>query len=85
MSDAADLTEAERTRILAKTARFNPPSIQLADGRRDLVAVGLSKEHTTGREDRFLMAPYNAGRATRCSTTNEWRINEKQNAIGKVA
>ena len=39
MSDAADLTEAERVRILAKTARFNPPPIQLADGRRDLVGL----------------------------------------------
>ncbi|HTN11383.1 MAG TPA: 23S rRNA (adenine(2503)-C(2))-methyltransferase RlmN [Acetobacteraceae bacterium] len=36
-----DLTEAERTRILAKTARFAPPSPQLADGRREL--VGLSR------------------------------------------
>jgi 23S rRNA (adenine2503-C2)-methyltransferase len=35
------LTEAERTRILAKTARFAPPSPQLADGRREL--VGLSR------------------------------------------
>ncbi len=38
----ADLTEAERVRILAKTARFNPPPAKLADGRRDL--VGLSRE-----------------------------------------
>ena len=37
-----DLTEAERVRILAKTARFNPPPARLADGRRDL--VGLSRE-----------------------------------------
>jgi 23S rRNA (adenine2503-C2)-methyltransferase len=36
-----DLTEAERVRILAKTARFNPPPAQLADGRRDL--VGMSR------------------------------------------
>ncbi len=36
-----DLTEAERTRILAKTARFAPPPAQLADGRREL--VGLSR------------------------------------------
>jgi len=38
----ADLTAAERTRILAKSALFNPPPPQLADGRRDL--VGLSRE-----------------------------------------
>jgi 23S rRNA (adenine2503-C2)-methyltransferase len=39
--DVAELTEAERTRILAKSALFDPPSEQLADGRRDL--VGLSR------------------------------------------
>ena len=39
---AADLTEAERTRILAKSALFNPPPHVLPDGRRDL--VGLSRE-----------------------------------------
>jgi 23S rRNA (adenine2503-C2)-methyltransferase len=37
-----DLTEAERARILAKTARFAPPPATLADGRREL--VGLSRE-----------------------------------------
>ena len=37
-----DLSEADRARILAKTARFAPPPAQLADGRRDL--VGLSRE-----------------------------------------
>jgi 23S rRNA (adenine2503-C2)-methyltransferase len=36
------LTEAERTRVLAKSALFNPPDIQLADGRREL--VGLTRE-----------------------------------------
>ena len=35
------LTEAERTRILAKSARFAPPPAVLPDGRRDL--VGLSR------------------------------------------
>ena len=40
--DAEDLTEAERARILAKTARFDPPPAQLADGRREL--VGLSRD-----------------------------------------
>jgi len=38
----ADLTAAERTRILAKSALFAPPPAQLADGRRDL--VGMSRE-----------------------------------------
>lgn len=42
VSDIADLTEAERTRILAKSALFDPPSRALADGRRDI--VGLSRE-----------------------------------------
>ncbi len=35
------LSEAERVRVLAKSALFNPPSPILADGRRDL--VGLSR------------------------------------------
>ena len=35
------LTEAERERVLAKSALFNPPPAQLADGRREL--VGLSR------------------------------------------
>jgi 23S rRNA (adenine2503-C2)-methyltransferase len=38
----ADLSAAERERILAKSALFNPPDIQTADGRREL--VGLSRE-----------------------------------------
>ena len=37
-----DLTDAERNRILAKSALFNPPPAQLPDGRRDL--VGLTRE-----------------------------------------
>jgi 23S rRNA (adenine2503-C2)-methyltransferase len=37
----AGLTEAERARILAKSALFDPPAAQLDDGRRDL--VGLSR------------------------------------------
>ncbi|MES2711488.1 MAG: 23S rRNA (adenine(2503)-C(2))-methyltransferase RlmN [Pseudomonadota bacterium] len=36
------LDEAERARILAKSARFAPPPATTADGRRDL--VGLSRE-----------------------------------------
>ena len=41
----AELTAAERDRILAKTARFNPPPPVLADGRREL--VGLTREEIT--------------------------------------
>src|SRR5690242_19060568 len=40
--EVAELTAAERDRILAKTALFNPPPITTADGRREL--VGLSRE-----------------------------------------
>jgi 23S rRNA (adenine2503-C2)-methyltransferase len=36
-----DLSEAERERILAKSAQFDPPAAQLPDGRRDV--VGLSR------------------------------------------
>ena len=36
------LTEAERERVLAKSALFNPPPMVTEDGRRDL--VGLSRE-----------------------------------------
>jgi 23S rRNA (adenine2503-C2)-methyltransferase len=39
---SADLTQAERDRILAKAALFAPPPATLEDGRRDL--VGLSRE-----------------------------------------
>ena len=42
MSDVLELTDAERTRILAKSALFDPPSLALPDGRRDI--VGLSRE-----------------------------------------
>ncbi|GBQ70139.1 iron-sulfur cluster redox enzyme [Ameyamaea chiangmaiensis NBRC 103196] len=41
----SDLTEAERTRILAKSALFAPPPAVTADGRRDL--VGLTREELT--------------------------------------
>lgn len=40
--DIADLNAAERSRILAKSALFDPPRHILADGRRDI--VGLSRE-----------------------------------------
>jgi 23S rRNA (adenine2503-C2)-methyltransferase len=44
MSDlsVADLNEAERARVLAKSALFDPPDLVLADGRRDL--VGLDRD-----------------------------------------
>ena len=42
MSETAELNEAERARILAKSALFSPPDIALPDGRREL--VGLSRE-----------------------------------------
>ena len=40
------LSDAERARVLAKSALFNPPPAELADGRREL--VGLSREELTG-------------------------------------
>ena len=39
MSDPAALTQAERDRILAKSALFDPPTLVTADGRRDLVGL----------------------------------------------
>ncbi len=39
---SAELSSAERDRILAKSALFSPPPATLADGRRDL--VGLSRD-----------------------------------------
>jgi 23S rRNA (adenine2503-C2)-methyltransferase len=45
-SNAADnLNDAERARILAKTALFSPPAPVLADGRREI--IGLSREELT--------------------------------------
>jgi 23S rRNA (adenine2503-C2)-methyltransferase len=41
MNDIVDLTEADRERILAKSAVFDPPPVVLPDGRRDL--VGMSR------------------------------------------
>ena len=38
----SDLTKAERERILAKSALFDPPDAALPDGRRDL--VGMTRE-----------------------------------------
>ena len=42
MNAISDLTKDERTRILAKSALFDPPDAALADGRRDL--VGMNRE-----------------------------------------
>ncbi|MFO1028965.1 MAG: 23S rRNA (adenine(2503)-C(2))-methyltransferase RlmN [Acetobacteraceae bacterium] len=42
VNDTAILTAAERERILAKSALFDPPTAALPDGRRDL--VGLSRD-----------------------------------------
>jgi 23S rRNA (adenine2503-C2)-methyltransferase len=42
---ATDLTQAERIRIMAKSALFDPPDAALADGRRDL--LGLSRAELT--------------------------------------
>ena len=35
----SDLSEADRARVLAKSALFDPPEVALADGRRDLVGM----------------------------------------------
>jgi 23S rRNA (adenine2503-C2)-methyltransferase len=45
MNASLDLNEAERARILAKSAAFAPPPATLPDGRREL--VGLSREELT--------------------------------------
>lgn len=53
-----DLSEAERARILAKTARFAPPPARLADGRRDL--VGLTREEIISELAAICEAPFRA-------------------------
>ncbi len=55
---AAELTAAERVRILAKSALFDPPPAQLADGRRDL--VGLSRAELTEELAAINEAPFRA-------------------------
>ena len=45
MNALSDLTAIERDRILAKTARFNPPPPVLPDGRREL--IGLDRAEIT--------------------------------------
>ena len=56
MSAAATLTEAEATRILAKTARFEPPPARTADGRREL--IGLSREELAAELAAIGEAPF---------------------------
>ena len=51
-----DLTAAERTRILAKSALFNPPPHVLTDGRRDL--VGLSRDEMAAEVAAIDEAPF---------------------------
>ena len=57
-ASVADLTEAERSRILAKTARFAPPPARTADGRTDL--VGLSRAELTEELERIGEKPFRA-------------------------
>ena len=56
--DATALTEAERVRILAKSARFDPPGVALPDGRRDL--VGLSRAELAAELAAIGEAPFRA-------------------------
>ena len=51
-----DLTEAERGRILAKSALFDPPTAQLGDGRREL--VGLSRAEVAAEVAAVGEAPF---------------------------
>jgi 23S rRNA (adenine2503-C2)-methyltransferase len=53
-----DLTSAERARILAKSALFDPPPALLADGRRDL--VGLSRAELVASVADIGEAPFRA-------------------------
>ncbi|HEY7581316.1 MAG TPA: 23S rRNA (adenine(2503)-C(2))-methyltransferase RlmN, partial [Acetobacteraceae bacterium] len=53
-----DLTEPERARIRAKSALFDPPPAQLADGRRDL--VGLSRAELAQEMQAIGEAPFRA-------------------------
>ncbi len=55
---ALDLTEAERARILAKSALFDPPAARLSDGRRDL--VGLSRQELAEEMAAIGEAPFRA-------------------------
>jgi len=51
-----DLTEAERARILAKSALFDPPPPRLHDGRREL--VGLSRDELAAEIAAIGEAPF---------------------------
>ena len=53
-----DLTEAERARILAKSALFDPPPAALGDGRREL--VGLSRGELAEEMAAIGEAPFRA-------------------------
>jgi 23S rRNA (adenine2503-C2)-methyltransferase len=53
-----DLTATERARILAKSALFDPPPAQLADGRREL--VGLSRAELAAEVAAIGEAPFRA-------------------------
>ncbi|MFL5257851.1 MAG: 23S rRNA (adenine(2503)-C(2))-methyltransferase RlmN [Rhodopila sp.] len=56
MNDSVGLTNAERDRILAKSALFDPPDASLPDGRRDL--VGLSREELAAEIAAINEAPF---------------------------
>jgi 23S rRNA (adenine2503-C2)-methyltransferase len=58
IAGVADLSETERARILAKSALFDPPSEQLADGHRDL--VGLSRAELAHEMAAIGEAPFRA-------------------------
>jgi 23S rRNA (adenine2503-C2)-methyltransferase len=55
---ATDLSAPERARILAKSALFNPPPVQLPDGRREL--VGLSRAELAAEVAVIGEAPFRA-------------------------
>jgi len=56
MTDAAALSDAERDRILAKAALFDPPTAALPDGRRDL--VGMSRPELAAEMAAINEAPF---------------------------
>jgi 23S rRNA (adenine2503-C2)-methyltransferase len=57
-ANSPELTEAERARILAKSALFDPPPASLSDGRRDL--VGLSRAELAAEITEAGEAPFRA-------------------------
>jgi 23S rRNA (adenine2503-C2)-methyltransferase len=52
----AELTAAERARVLAKAALFNPPPPVTADGRRDL--VGMARDELAAEMEAIGEAPF---------------------------